>query len=96
MADHSKFIFKSFNYIISSNILNKSLGFLRYVTTNETHGKKLYYYFVESEREPSKDPVVLWLNGGPGCSSFDAFVYENGNFCLAVHLPCINAFRQCS
>lgn len=51
----------------------------RYVTIDETSGKKLYYYFVESERNPSKDPVVLWLNGGPGCSSFDGFVYEHGN-----------------
>ncbi|XP_031100495.1 serine carboxypeptidase 1-like [Ipomoea triloba] len=51
-----------------------------YVTIDETTGKKLYYYFVESERNPSKDPVVLWLNGGPGCSSFDGFVYEHGPF----------------
>ncbi|KAL9227497.1 hypothetical protein vseg_003180 [Gypsophila vaccaria] len=51
-----------------------------YVTIDKRHGKKLYYYFVESERNPSKDPVVLWLNGGPGCSSFDGFVYEHGPF----------------
>lgn len=51
-----------------------------YVTINESHGKKLFYYFVESERNPSEDPVVLWLNGGPGCSSFDGFVYEHGPF----------------
>ncbi|XP_065876136.1 serine carboxypeptidase-like 20 isoform X1 [Euphorbia lathyris] len=42
--------------------------------------KNLFYYFVVSERNPSKDPVVLWLNGGPGCSSFDGFVYEHGPF----------------
>ncbi|KAJ8899307.1 hypothetical protein K2173_018281 [Erythroxylum novogranatense] len=51
-----------------------------YVTIDETHGRRLFYYFVESERNPAKDPVVLWLNGGPGCSSFDGFVYEHGPF----------------
>jgi serine carboxypeptidase-like clade 1 len=51
-----------------------------YVTVNATHGRSLYYYFVESESNPATDPVVLWLNGGPGCSSFDGFIYEHGPF----------------
>ncbi|KAK3415163.1 hypothetical protein EUGRSUZ_H00717 [Eucalyptus grandis] len=51
-----------------------------YVTIDLHHGKRLFYYFVTSEGNPSKDPVVLWLNGGPGCSSFDGFVYEHGPF----------------
>ncbi|KAK9944566.1 hypothetical protein M0R45_010127 [Rubus argutus] len=51
-----------------------------YVTIDESHGRNLFYYFIESERKPSEDPVVLWLNGGPGCSSFDGFVYEHGPF----------------
>ncbi|ESQ56450.1 hypothetical protein EUTSA_v10027269mg, partial [Eutrema salsugineum] len=51
-----------------------------YVTIDKEHGKNLWYYFIESEKNPSKDPVVLWLNGGPGCSSMDGFVYEHGPF----------------
>ncbi|OWM72308.1 hypothetical protein CDL15_Pgr018193 [Punica granatum] len=53
-----------------------------YVTIdgNPAGEKNLFYYFVASERDSSKDPVVLWLNGGPGCSSFDGFVYEHGPF----------------
>ncbi|KAK3034151.1 hypothetical protein RJ639_033494 [Escallonia herrerae] len=49
-----------------------------YVTVDRKPSpKNFFYYFVSSERNPLKDPVVLWLNGGPGCSSFDGFVYEH-------------------
>ncbi|KAL8544692.1 hypothetical protein ACS0TY_005065 [Phlomoides rotata] len=51
-----------------------------YVTLEGSPPKNLFYYFVVSERNPVQDPVVLWLNGGPGCSSFDGFVYEHGPF----------------
>jgi serine carboxypeptidase-like clade 1 len=51
-----------------------------YITMDEASERSLFYYLVQSERDPAADPVVLWLNGGPGCSSFDGFVYENGPF----------------
>ncbi|XP_010527286.1 PREDICTED: serine carboxypeptidase-like 20 isoform X2 [Tarenaya hassleriana] len=51
-----------------------------YVTIGEKGDKNLWYYFAESEKDPAEDPVVLWLNGGPGCSSMDGFVYEHGPF----------------
>ncbi|CAL9222352.1 unnamed protein product [Arabidopsis halleri] len=51
-----------------------------YVAIDKHRNKNLWYYFVESERNASIDPVVLWLNGGPGCSSMDGFVYEHGPF----------------
>jgi len=51
-----------------------------YLTVNEKSGRALYYWFTESQSQPSIDPVVLWLTGGPGCSSLLALFTENGPF----------------
>ncbi|KAK7312108.1 hypothetical protein VNO77_35706 [Canavalia gladiata] len=40
-----------------------------YVTLNEIAGRAFYYYFVEAQRSKETLPLLLWLNGGPGCSS---------------------------
>uniref|UniRef100_M4AD45 Carboxypeptidase n=1 Tax=Xiphophorus maculatus TaxID=8083 RepID=M4AD45_XIPMA len=50
---------------------------------NVADGKHLHYWFVESQSKPSSDPVVLWLNGGPGCSSLDGLLTEHGPFLIA-------------
>ncbi|XP_072985736.1 serine carboxypeptidase-like 35 [Typha latifolia] len=40
-----------------------------YVGVGRKEGKSLFYWFFEAEQEPEEKPLVLWLNGGPGCSS---------------------------
>ncbi|MCD7446730.1 Serine carboxypeptidase-like 40 [Datura stramonium] len=40
-----------------------------YVTVDKSAGRAFYYYFVEAQRSKDSLPLLLWLNGGPGCSS---------------------------
>ena len=49
-------------------------GYLKFDTGN------FHYVFFDSQKDPENDPVVLWLNGGPGCSSLLGMVYETGPF----------------
>jgi carboxypeptidase C (cathepsin A) len=32
-----------------------------YLQSNATNNRNLFYWFVESQRSPEKDPVLLWL-----------------------------------
>jgi len=51
-----------------------------YVTVDANLGANLFYYMVPSQSSPSTDPVILWLQGGPGCSSMFGSWVEQGPF----------------
>ncbi|KAL9691070.1 hypothetical protein QQ045_011487 [Rhodiola kirilowii] len=53
-----------------------------YISVNDS---ELFYYFIESQGDPSEDPLLLWLTGGPGCSSFNALIYEIGPMQFDIH-----------
>jgi carboxypeptidase C (cathepsin A) len=42
----------------------------------------MFYWLFHSRRSRDNDPLVMWLTGGPGCSSETALFYENGPFSL--------------
>jgi hypothetical protein len=36
-----------------------------YITANVKSGRRLFFWFVESQSNPATDPLTLWMNGGP-------------------------------
>ncbi|GMT02879.1 hypothetical protein PENTCL1PPCAC_25053, partial [Pristionchus entomophagus] len=43
-------------------------------------GNHLHYWFFEAQSNSASAPLILWLNGGPGCSSLGGSLMENGPF----------------
>ena len=44
----------------------------------DVEARHLFFYFFESRRDPNRDDVILWTNGGPGGSSTIGLFMELG------------------
>ncbi|CAN4120370.1 unnamed protein product [Withania somnifera] len=53
-----------------------------------TKSARMFYFFFES-RSNKNDPIVIWLTGGPGCSSELALFYENGPFQISDNMSLV-------
>ncbi|KAI5391784.1 hypothetical protein KIW84_076551 [Lathyrus oleraceus] len=53
-------------------------GYVGLGETNDDDDMQVFYYFIKSENNPKKDPLMLWLSGGPGCSSISGLIIEMG------------------
>ena len=54
----------------------KGIFYSGYLLSNSV--KYFHYILNEADFDSNKKPLVLWLNGGPGCSSLEGWAKENG------------------
>ncbi|KAH0566350.1 hypothetical protein GP486_000256 [Trichoglossum hirsutum] len=60
--------------------IGESYAGLLPVSSNPGENRKLYFWFFPSENPLAGDEITIWLNGGPGCSSLEGLLQENGPF----------------
>nr|XP_043624828.1 serine carboxypeptidase-like 13 isoform X1 [Erigeron canadensis]XP_043624829.1 serine carboxypeptidase-like 13 isoform X1 [Erigeron canadensis]XP_043624830.1 serine carboxypeptidase-like 13 isoform X1 [Erigeron canadensis] len=53
-----------------------------YIGVGASDDEQLFYYFIESEGNPKDDPLMIWLTGGPGCTSLSGLMFEIGPFTI--------------
>eukprot|EP00270_Netrium_digitus_P007592 TRINITY_DN2218_c0_g1_i3.p1 TRINITY_DN2218_c0_g1~~TRINITY_DN2218_c0_g1_i3.p1 ORF type:complete len:501 (+),score=69.35 TRINITY_DN2218_c0_g1_i3:86-1588(+) len=66
--------------------------FAGYLNINETAGSKMYYAFYEaikSERPVETTPIIIWLQGGPGCAGGVGNFYEMGPWLITEDLKMV-------
>lgn len=64
-------------------------------------GSFFFWLAKQRRRDPQSKPssLIIWLNGGPGCSSMVGMMWENGPFTIEFggnednHLPFLLPFR---
>ena len=69
-AEHNK-VDNLFGDLYSGDIYS---GYLK----TKIDGNELFYIYTPSQNNPNTAPVLLWLNGGPGCSSLFGMLAEVG------------------
>lgn len=60
--------------------IGESYAGLLPISSQLEESRQFYFWFFPSENPAAKDKILIWLNGGPGCSSLEGLLQENGPF----------------
>jgi len=53
-------------------------GYVNYTSPMQKSTHFTFHWIMESQGNPARDPLVVWTNGGPGCSGLFGAGFENG------------------
>ncbi|TVY21483.1 putative serine carboxypeptidase [Lachnellula arida] len=60
--------------------IGESYAGLMPISKEKNETRELYFWFFPTENTEASDEILIWLNGGPGCSSLEGVLQENGPF----------------
>src|SRR5579862_5008473 len=60
--------------------VGESYAGLMPVSGDPQESRELFFWFFPTNDPIGKNEITIWLNGGPGCSSFEGLLQENGPF----------------